>query len=849
MIPVKLELQNFLAYRSPEPLDLTGLHLACLAGPNGAGKSSLLDAITWALWGKARAQRDDELIHSGELEMSVRLEFSLEGNLYRVMRYRSRQGRGASDLLLEILDGKDWRSISEGTIRATQDKISRLLRLDYATFINSAFLMQGRADEFTTKTPGERKSILAEILGLDAWVEYEERAKRRLRLIDDQCNQLDARVEAIDAELACEKDYQRDLIQAQQELDSLNQHVHEADIRYRELEAARLHRDAHQQAYSDGQTRLQEVDLQLSRLQGERQQLLDRLAAYQSALARADEIEMGYASLMEARRIDRSLSDQLFEQHGLSRRRSELQQVLAAERARLEAELRALRQRSEELERIIHEVDSSEVLREAEQQIAELERREEERERLQVRQNELREERADLEGHNRSLRSEMDRLKGQLAQIEGATEPVCPLCGQHLGADHRADLIRRLSEEGQQRGALFRANRDRVRAINAEERELVKAIQAADQELRRLPPLREYVTRQTERITRVAEALSQLELAQEQTAALEAQLAAGEYAIEARAALRELDAQLAGLGYDEQAHQQARAVIAENEVFEALRADLERARESIPELEATLDGLDQQARSWESQRAKEMARLDELAAEIEALDQQLAEMGHWERLLADLRDQEMQARERVGAAKQRLNALEQQRARRESLLRDRDQLVAERVVYEELRLAFGKDGIPAMIIEAAIPEIEQEANEVLARMTDGRMHIRFDTQREKITGGVKETLDIKIADELGTRDYFTFSGGEAFRVNFAIRLALSRLLARRAGAQLRTLIIDEGFGTQDAQGRERLVQAINAIQDEFDLILVITHIDELKDAFPARIEISKTPYGSQIEVV
>jgi len=129
------------------------------------------------------------------------------------------------------------------------------------------------------------------------------------------------------------------------------------------------------------------------------------------------------------------------------------------------------------------------------------------------------------------------------------------------------------------------------------------------------------------------------------------------------------------------------------------------------------------------------------------------------------------------------------------------------------------------------------------------MHIRFDTQREKVTGGVMETLDIKIADELGTRDYNTFSGGETFRVNFAIRLALSRLLARRAGTQLRSLIIDEGFGTQDEAGRSRLIEAINAIQDEFDLILVITHIEELKDAFPARIEVTKTRDGSVIELV
>jgi len=154
-----------------------------------------------------------------------------------------------------------------------------------------------------------------------------------------------------------------------------------------------------------------------------------------------------------------------------------------------------------------------------------------------------------------------------------------------------------------------------------------------------------------------------------------------------------------------------------------------------------------------------------------------------------------------------------------------------------------------MIIEAAVPEIEAEANRLLARMTGGRMHVRFDTQRETLAGQVRETLEIRIADELGTRDYSLYSGGEAFRVNFAIRIALSKLLARRAGAQVQTLVIDEGFGTQDAPGRERLVEAINVIRSDFACVLVITHIDELKDAFPVRIEVIKTPEGSVVKVV
>ena len=66
---------------------------------------------------------------------------------------------------------------------------------------------------------------------------------------------------------------------------------------------------------------------------------------------------------------------------------------------------------------------------------------------------------------------------------------------------------------------------------------------------------------------------------------------------------------------------------------------------------------------------------------------------------------------------------------------------------------------------------------------------------------------------------------------------------------MQTLVIDEGFGSQDAQGRQRLVEAINLVRDDFEKILVITHLEELKDAFPTRIEVEKTLEGSQLSVI
>ncbi len=138
------------------------------------------------------------------------------------------------------------------------------------------------------------------------------------------------------------------------------------------------------------------------------------------------------------------------------------------------------------------------------------------------------------------------------------------------------------------------------------------------------------------------------------------------------------------------------------------------------------------------------------------------------------------AQQQQGAAEQQLHVIDQLEERRTRLRADLDALNAEISLFSELREAFGKKGIQAMIIESAIPEVETEANRLLQRMTEGRMNLRLETQREKVTGGVAETLEIIISDELGSRSYELYSGGEAFRANLALRIALSRLLARGA---------------------------------------------------------------------
>ena len=309
-------------------------------------------------------------------------------------------------------------------------------------------------------------------------------------------------------------------------------------------------------------------------------------------------------------------------------------------------------------------------------------------------------------------------------------------------------------------------------------------------------------------------------------------------------------AQLDELGYDSERHNEVRRRLAEVEVYEAMQRNLEQAQGSIDRERESLAEAEQAASAKEADLSAEAQKGEALSQALAALPEVEAELAEAQRVYDTFLERQRIGRDKLVEVETRLKDL----ALRERIKAEKEkellQASREKGIYDELAAAFGKKGIQAWIIEQALPEIEEEANRLLSRMTDNRMHVKMETQRAYKTKKAEtlETLDINTSDELGTRRYEMYSGGEAFRINFALRIALSRLLARRAGAPLPTLFIDEGFGTQDSSGREKLIEAINSIQDDFEKIIVITHIDELKDAFPVRIDVTKTSEGSMIEV-
>ena len=849
MIPLTLRVHNFMCYRdNVPPLDLRGIHLACLAGDNGHGKSALLDAMTWALWGKARVSRDDLLIHRDRTEMEVELEFDLGAHRYRVIRKRDSR-RGQSVLELQGWAEDRYLPLSEPTIRQTQAKIIDLLRMDYETFINSAFLVQGRADEFTTKTAGERKRILGEILGLGKYDEYVERAKERAKQREQEAADLAAQIREIDRELEQLPAYEAQLQEAGTEAAELARQLDDHEAEQKRLQISQKTLLLQQQQLDELKARLDQGERDLAEIAVQLGVAEREVASFVETLGRQEEIAEGYDNLQSVREAVESWNQRLAaqgplvqEQHQLNTAIGEARGQLLIEQKAAETRAAALRERVQAGEKQREELAAAQIALAdlAEQQV----RQESLREELAL----LSEERAALRAQNPQLHQEMDDLKERIELLREGGEATCPLCQQPLDDSHRRQLLSELSADGKAKGDQYRANGERDQYLETQVSDLQRQIDAVVRVLRALPAQQGRSARAQAMVTEGEGAATELVNIEASVASLQARLVAMEFAPAEQQRLAKVVAEFERLGYDGDAHQTARDQLAGLAGWEEQHRQLERAVESVEDKRERVADLQKRQTRWQETRSAEEASRDELEEAVSRLPQISDQLRDAERQVEVVREQERNARLRLGAARQRV-ATGQRLAKDREIKQAAQKEAAEAgAIYRELSEAFGRRGLQAMIIEAAIPEIEHEANGLLGRMTEGRMSVRLDTQRETLAGETRETLDIIISDELGARNYGLFSGGEAFRINFALRIAISKLLARRAGTQLRTLFIDEGFGTQDAHGRERLVEAIKSIMPDFDRILVITHIEELKDMFPVRIDVVKTDDGSQVSL-
>ncbi len=855
MIPIKLSLRNFMCYRdNVPPLLFDGIHTACISGDNGNGKSTLIDAMTWALWGKARAKSDDDLVHLGQADTEVEFDFAVNGQPYRIIRKHSkpkrRGGQGKTILEFQIATDGDYRALTGSSIIRTQQKITDILHMDYTTFVNSALLLQGRADEFTIKRPVERKQVLADILGLSFYDKLEEQAKDQAKEQEIAKTQLENAIQDINSELAQKPSYEAEFRAGQSQLAAIEKEVIEREARLNKLRQEKEALENKQSELTQLEERLSKTKRDLERWDDQLRRHRLKLKEYEALIAQRLTIEEGFSQFTEAKRLTGELDQKLRLVTTLSERRHQLEltitqagQALVQEHAVAQSRIGELVTGSQKLPSLKKELPQLQA------QLLKLAEPEEKLRQAKQSSQELRTQVNHLESRNVQLEREIKELGEKLDLLLTQKGTKCPLCETELEVEG-IKLIE-IKYTGEKQSKL-----ESLKLSQAELAQKATELTRRESEISQLETklnqgrasLQTKASILSQELLKAEEAASKLNEARKSLAEIEEHLARRDFALAEQQALQELESELAKLGYDAKQHDEIRQRLTSLEQHEALKRKLEEAERLVSQEKEATARAEEAAQELHHSLEIENQRRESLIEELNRLPQLISDFTRAEDEYRASLSKQKQAQETIWGVKaklERLTELDIKRQEKEKLL---SQAIKEEKIYKDLAQAFGKRGIQALLIESALPEIEAEANELLARMTDNRMHIKIETQRETKAGNVVETLDIKISDELGTRNYEMFSGGEAFRINFAIRIALSKLLARRAGAPLPTLVIDEGFGTQDSTGIEKLKEAINSIQDDFDKILVITHIEELRNAFPTCINVIKTANGSTLEV-
>lgn len=774
---------------SKAEIDFSGIHVACLSGVNGAGKSTLLDAITWVLWEEGRA-RTDELIKLGKEEMACELEFYSAGELYRVYRtrlkgYKNTQGK--SNLEFQIFNAKEksWTVLTMSSVRQTQDLIIKTVKMDYGTFVNSVYLRQGKADEFTIKRPNERKKVLADILGLETYDKLSEAAKAKAKEIEQT-----VLIEQNLIKTLNDKILKEDELKAS--IDKLS-----VSLVYQEKELSNISNLLNQKANELSEKREMEKQIQtlerslvnhgslIQTLEEQLKNLKSKQEKYKELINARIQIENEYKKYMEMK-----------ESIDLHEREKDIYNNLLHEKNLLELELKG--QINQSLKDSLSKLETEGLALKHKKDLLVLDLKK------------LTEKKLDIT-------SKIDTLL-----LHNHSEP-CPLCKGEIKDKQK----------------IIKSYKSELKDCEKEEEVLSGALRLGEKEL-------------LEKRSKFNEILEiskgEFQKAKGHVLTLEKE---GEHPI--KKIIEKLDCAITSLensNFNQKSHDELKKDLKERENIILKQKLLIEAQSETSALSGEINNLTFKINSSQDDLNKLKKLITENKNQVENIKELTNEVDK-------LKQKENEETSSLNEIRKQLIITEQSLADIENskrLVTEKEKRIQESLdnkkYYEILEKAFSKNGIQVAVIETVVPEIEKEANKLLSRLTENQMHVALKTQRErKSVDGMVETLDVVIADNLGTRNYELYSGGEAFKVDFSLRLALSRLLANRASAKLQTLIIDEGFGSQDTSGRERLVEVIKSVEKEFELILVVTHLDDFKESFPTQIQVTKDEEGSKVKLV
>ncbi|HEX6251700.1 MAG TPA: SMC family ATPase [Gemmatimonadaceae bacterium] len=749
-----------------------------IIGPNGAGKTTILEAIGWALYGKPAARGKRETIRfvraPERAPVRVELDFELAGHRYRVVRELTRAE--------VFLDG-DTSAIATSTNGVTE-LLQRRLGMSRSEFFNTYFTGQKQLSIMAAMGPVERAQFLSRVLGYEKLRAAQELVRTQRRLIV--------------AELTGIRSSMPEAEQVAQALAAAERRVAEtrriADERQREYAdcAGRIATvsprwDTAQQQRQEWQgtvAELQMTDARIAALTAQGERVGADLSEIVLAAAELDDLRPRTAGLPELTAELQRL-DELYRAEG---RRDTLRESVAE----LETELARLRERRDQLlSAPDEEREASAALEAKRAELDEAQVRLEERRTVWVRA------RQEAQTKRTALLQQHADLKVQLERVQSlGAEGVCPTCSRVLGESF--DRVRGHIEE-------------QIEAVTVDGkyfRSRVEQLEETPEEVKQLEERRRAIMQEAAGLERT---LARIQSAVQETAAVSRELTIKE---QRHAQLLQEIAALPG-GFDRERHAALRAEI---EALAPLVTRVERLAalcERGPQIQRDYERISTALVSDRTRAQQLKVALDSLQfseeafAAIRAEFESASDAAHRAEIARVEADSELrtarEALETAGRASEEFRRMEERAA---ALGRDRR-------LHEELDRGFSD--LRTDLNAQLRPELSELASAFLAELTDGRY-----TELE-----LTDSYDVLVLEEGVPKP--VISGGEEDVANLVLRLAISQMIAERAGQAFSLLVLDEVFGSLDELRRHNVVDLLRSLHDRFEQVVLITHIESVRD--------------------
>jgi exonuclease SbcC len=752
--------------------------LTGIIGPNGSGKTTILEAVAWAIYGNpaARGTRDSIRFNRAGPRATVRVEldFDLAGNRYRIVR-----GLTNAELFLDGSPTPIANSISGVT-----ELLTRRLGMTRDEFFNTYFTGQKELSVMAAMKPAERAQFLSHVLGY-------ERLRAAQKILRERLSEIRA--------------HAMGLRQGMPDADIVLRQRAEAGARCKAARDAaartRAERERAERVVADVRPRWELVQREREALQA----LLSELRVAEgeeTALARDTErLERELADVAATRTEREALTRELapypalhveFQRLELLAREEGRRQTLLASHAALDDEVAKLRERRARIETAPRlEEEATDTLRERREALELLDGQ------LEARRTEWVRDRQEAETKRQALRDQYSELKQQRDRLAAAGEDgACPTCARPLKGTLRSvlDLLDSQIETVRVDGNYYKGRMEQLLEMPADLRE-------SDDQRRAL----------TQEVSALERRLMKVQLAVQELAQLGGEIDTKDDRL--ASLVRELDAIPAG--YDAERH-------------ETVRQELDR----LMPLDARATRLSAQAER-EPVLLRERAQVRDAVANVRArltdLRARQAAMTISENQFTTLRDeheraaQTLRTAELAGAsAESELAAAELALAQAEGAAREleeRQRLLGElntrKRLHDELDRAY--TDLRTDLNFQLRPELSELASGFLAELTNARYtELELDDQYNVLV--LEDGLPKPV-----------ISGGEEDMANLVLRLAISQMIAERAGQPFSLLILDEIFGSLDEAHRSSVLDLLRGLHDRFEQVILITHIESVRD--------------------